>query len=246
MLMKSAKPFLVVTALVVVGAAALLVLKHQSQAALAEQNAALQQQLAQLQLDDASLSNRLALAVAPAGGSAAEHAELIQLRGEVGLLRRQAAESARLLAENQNRPAPVAPANPAQTPEVSPDDLFQVKSFHTINALKQVGLAMRIFAGDNNDQYPTNFNQILNVLGTTNFPGNISLDALELVNIGVANEKFPQMIASRERVPRQKPDGSWERIYLLADGSVQTQTSQDGNFDAYEKQQQQASLPPGP
>jgi RNA polymerase sigma factor (sigma-70 family) len=231
------------SALIAVSATTALVVQHQSQFQLHEQNAALQQQLAQLQTDDASLSNRLALAVIPDSGSAAEHAELIRLRGEVGVLRHQAGESARLLAENQARLAR-AVAKPAQPNQPSPEMQSQIQSVNTINALKQVGLAMRIFAGDNANQFPTNFDQMgIALNGVTNFPGNIPLDAFEFVNAGRVNLDYPQMIASRKRVPRQRPDGIWERLYLLADGSVQTEISPDGNFDAYEQQQQRYTPP---
>jgi hypothetical protein len=43
------------------------------------------------------------------------------------------------------------------------------------------------------------------------------------------------MVELRERLARQAPDGTWQRIYGFADGSVQTATSYDGNFDAWEK-----------
>ena len=77
-------------------------------------------------------------------------------------------------------------------------------------------------------------------LGSTNFtefPGNVKLDGFELLNVSVPNahDKYPQMTALRERLARQAPDGTWQRIYGLCDGSVQTATSYDGNFDAWEK-----------
>jgi hypothetical protein len=52
------------------------------------------------------------------------------------------------------------------------------------------------------------------------------------------------MLMLREITPRQAPDGKWERVYGLADGSVQKITSNDGNFDNWEKQQQQYIPPP--
>jgi hypothetical protein len=63
------------------------------------------------------------------------------------------------------------------------------------------------------------------------------------VSVPNAHDKYPQMIILREKTPRQNPSGQWERIYELADGSVQTQQSEDGHFDAYEHQQQQY-IPP--
>jgi hypothetical protein len=50
------------------------------------------------------------------------------------------------------------------------------------------------------------------------------------------NAKTPDEILCREHTARQSPDGKWERIYGMADGSVVLQTSEDGNFDAWEKQ----------
>jgi hypothetical protein len=45
------------------------------------------------------------------------------------------------------------------------------------------------------------------------------------------------MIIFRELNPRQTPDRKmWKRIYGFADGSVQIAASEDGNFDAWEKQ----------
>ena len=47
--------------------------------------------------------------------------------------------------------------------------------------------------------------------------------------------RHPDMVEMRERLARQAPDGTWNRIYGLADGSVQTAASNDGNFAAWEK-----------
>jgi hypothetical protein len=60
-------------------------------------------------------------------------------------------------------------------------------------------------------------------------------ETFEFVNAGVANEHYPQMLMLREITPRQAPNGRWERAYGFADGSVQTATSYNGNFDAWEK-----------
>jgi hypothetical protein len=58
----------------------------------------------------------------------------------------------------------------------------------------------------------------------------------EFVNTGLVNESMPDDIIFREQNPHQNPSGGWERIYVFADGRVETQYSDDGNFDAYEKQ----------
>ena len=69
-------------------------------------------------------------------------------------------------------------------------------------------------------------------------------EAFEFMNAGVASDHYPQMLMLREITPRQSPDGKWERTYGFADGSVQTITSNDGNFNDWEKQQQQYNPPP--
>jgi hypothetical protein len=43
------------------------------------------------------------------------------------------------------------------------------------------------------------------------------------------------MILFRESNPRQSPAGTWQRVYGLADGSVQIATSPNGVFDVWEK-----------
>jgi hypothetical protein len=53
---------------------------------------------------------------------------------------------------------------------------------------------------------------------------------------------MPGKIIFREQVARQTPDGKWERVYGMVDGSVEVQTSDDGNFGAFE--QQHMAAPP--
>jgi hypothetical protein len=40
----------------------------------------------------------------------------------------------------------------------------------------------------------------------------------------------------REKFPFQTQEGKWQRVYGLSDGSAQIATSNDGNYDAWEKQ----------
>ena len=102
---------------------------------------------------------------------------------------------------------------------------------------------MRIWAGDNEDRYPTDFESMTNELGGIDKMIHFR-ENFEFMNIGNVDEHYPQMLALREINPRQAPDGKWERIYGLADGSVQTIVSNDGNFDGWEKAQQQFNPPP--
>jgi len=90
-----------ISAFVVAGAATALVVQHQAQEKLSADNAVLEQQIAQLQTDNESFSNRLAAAGDAKSLSGAQYNELLKLRGEVGVLRRQTNEITKLKQENQ-------------------------------------------------------------------------------------------------------------------------------------------------
>jgi hypothetical protein len=81
--------------------AILFLLQHQAQEKLRVENAVLAQQLTGLETDNESLSNRLAAAGDARSFSDKEHNELLKLRGEVGLLRRQTNEFGKVREENQ-------------------------------------------------------------------------------------------------------------------------------------------------
>ena len=230
--------------LVVAGTTSAFVIQHQAQVKLRADNDAIRQQMSQLQTDNESLSNRLAAAATDATLPDAQMQELLKLRGDVGVLRRQLAGQGKLQAENQRLQDQVAAAkdHPVQA---DPALTFAGQGAEMINAVKMAGIFMRIYQNDHQGMWPTNFTQMTEELeGKTNISG-VPLNAIEFMNAGRIDERYPQMIAMRERFPRQNPDGGWQREYLLADGSVQTESSPDGNFDAYEQQQAQLGPPPG-
>jgi RNA polymerase sigma factor (sigma-70 family) len=98
-----------VSAIVVAGAATALVFQHQAQEKLRAENEALAQQLAQLQTDNESLSNRLAAIGEAKTLTDEQFNELLKLRGEVGLLHRQTNELGKL----RNSAQEFAPAKSA-------------------------------------------------------------------------------------------------------------------------------------
>jgi gamma-glutamyl phosphate reductase len=111
---------------------------------LREQNVALQQQLVQLNttVEDTGRLTAAPVDVRQLERQNNEHAELLQLRGEVGRLRKQlATQSADF--ENQR------------------DMLENAKKIRieTVNAMKQLALAARLFAADNNHKYPARFEE---------------------------------------------------------------------------------------
>lgn len=241
-IMTATKIKLAFSALVVAGATTAFVHQQQTQNKLRTKNESLQQQIAQLQTDSENFSNRLADIGDAKKLSDDQFNELLRLRGEVGVLKRQLGELGKLREENQQLRAQNAIGS--QGVEVSEKDYFRLHQMDTVNAAKQIGLAMKLYADDHNGSFATNLVQLTKdggsgyLMVSTNsvFAGNIKLDSFEIVNVGMTDGEYPQAILLREKIACQTPDGQWQRIYELADGSVWTQTSADGNFDAYEQQ----------
>jgi RNA polymerase sigma factor (sigma-70 family) len=222
-IMTATKLKLGISALVVASAITAFVIQSQTQEKLRAKNQSLMQQITQLQTDNESLSNRLAVAGDSKSLSDDQFNELLKLRSEVGVLRQQANQLSKIQPENRSSSDQSA-SGQNQMEQSSPEDLFELHQIHVVSAIKQIGLAMRLYANDNNGQFPINFDQLKNFFGgVTNFNG-VPLDSIELFNVGSVNESMPDMIIIREREPRQNPYyvGSWMRVYGLADGSAQT------------------------
>jgi hypothetical protein len=103
-----------------------------------------------------------------------------------------------------------------------------------INAHKTLGLAARMFAGDNQDRLPTTFEEVAKQLGMPldgKFPDGLTLEAFEFYpQPRVIKETEPQLILFREKMPRLLENGMWERCYTLVDGSVQTVLNPTADF----------------
>ena len=123
--------------LVVAGMATVLVIQHRSHARLQDENQSLQQQMGTLEGDNDRLSNLLAQATSAPAPRANPSNELLRLRGEVGLLRRQTNELAERLAtanKRQPRSLPVQeppaalPEDYPKTPEAATRGIFEALS----------------------------------------------------------------------------------------------------------------------
>ena len=110
-------------ALVVAGAATALVVQHQTQTQLRGENESLWQKIAQMQTDNENLSNRLAEAGDAKSLPQEQFDELLKLRGEVGVLRRQRNEQQKSLAQTQNSQSWYSNLNEQQqAPTALPED----------------------------------------------------------------------------------------------------------------------------
>jgi len=96
-----------------------------------------------------------------------DHAELGNLHDEIAQLQTQAQEAEKLRADNER----LAAATPVVAAAGASDDFFgaaqaKAESIRCCNNMKQIGLAARVWAGDNNDVFPTDFISMTNELST--------------------------------------------------------------------------------
>jgi RNA polymerase sigma factor (sigma-70 family) len=115
-LMAWSKAQTAVAGLVVAGLAAVSLVQHQSKLHLADENQSLRQQVETLQGDNDRLTNLLAQAKSPRLSQESPSAELLRLRGEVGMLRLQSNQSKSLLATADNAQSPASPRQQASLP----------------------------------------------------------------------------------------------------------------------------------
>ena len=101
--------------------------------------------------------------------------------------------------------------------------------------MKQLGLAARIYSNDHHDQLPRSFEEFKAEIGefVSRGPG---LEPFEFYPQPRAiGETEPQLFLLREKEPRRRPDGVWERAYTLVDGSVQNYVSPTPDFSEIER-----------
>jgi len=197
-------------------------LKKQNQA-LEQQQAPLVEQLQHLQNTPDDAANNLASLRQENGQLKSNQTELLKLRGKVGALQTEANDA------NQRAKA----AEQKLADAFSSASLFKAHEAATVNTAKMITLQFHIFAGNHDNQFPTNIIQLRQQMGS-DFP-NSGIGLFEVFNPGTEWSTHPNAVVLRERIAQQAVDGTWERIYAFADGSVQKALSNDGNFEAWEK-----------
>jgi hypothetical protein len=222
------------SALIVATVATPLVIQHQRLARLRGENQLLQDRARQadnLRVENEKLSAQLADAKERPGLSEAQLAELVRLRGEVGPLRRDRQELVRLRAQAQ-----------AERPATPPDDeaieKFEAQRARTVNALKQIGMQLRLLERNNNVEaavaadgslVPGHFAQSLPNFDTKQ----VELLVSDPSQLGKLLDESPGTIIARTADPIATPDGRWLRVYSLADGSVQQRSTENAD-EAFE------------
>jgi len=231
-----------IAALALAGVAILLVIHFQDQAKLRERDTVLQQQndqLAQLTADNARLSNSVAQANNPAAQE--QSRELLKLRGEVGVLKRQLAAAANAQERTKR-------ASPQATAEVDPAEQQKQIGIAKLNYTKGWLLAFMQYASQNQGQFPTNFEQAASFLPEgARAQTNLAPDQFEIFYQGSVNEitSPATIIVIREKAALQSVDGGAVRAYGFADGHSEIHKAVDGNFQTWEAQHMILPQPAG-
>jgi RNA polymerase sigma factor (sigma-70 family) len=228
--------------LAVAGAATAMVMQHQAQTKLRHEGESLRQQIAQLQTNNESLSNRLAEAGDAKSLPQEQFNELLKLRGEVGTLKNQLATAEKLQAQAETRAQTTAPANQ----EKQPADLLeqQKRAIGAKGGDAHIYLsAFMDYANGHNGQFPTNWDQIRDKINT---PGQTGTNQFEIVyqgqlNFNTLRPNLHSTILIREYLAWPTSDGKWAKEYGFADGHAEPVILSDGNFTAWE---QQHTVPP--
>jgi RNA polymerase sigma factor (sigma-70 family) len=218
-------------AILVAGAAISLVAQHQSQTRLRAENESLQQQVARLEAENASHTN----SAAPAKGTLTDEqfSELLRLRNEVGMLRRQTNELEKLRLENSRLRSTAANATPESPGPAEDAEAQQAAMYGRMNDAKQFCLGLVLFAGDNRNQYPTNLDQVAFYLKNGALTGTNDFELLYQGTVGGITN-YASTIVIRERTARPTSNGGWTKVYGFADAHAEMHFEQSGDFDAWE------------
>jgi hypothetical protein len=236
LLNKAVKTIATVSILVIVGLIVFLMMQQHAQEKLRAENDLLAQQLAQLQTDNENFSNQLAQTKDSQSFSDDKMNELLKLRGEVGVLEQQTNELGKLRAENQQ--LQLAQQNAAAQSQATADAQEQQRqmAIKKMNDAKQGILGFLMFAGDNQNQFPTNFSQTEKYYNDTSTLQEIETN-FDIVYQGSMNlTNASQIIVLREKQAWQALNGKWMKTYGFADGHSEVHTEPNGNFDDWENQ----------
>ena len=203
----------------VLGMSGAMIVEHQVREKLDVAHESLTQQILQLKADNKTLSNLAAQGKKSTSLPNDQFNELLRLRGEVGVLREQTNEIARLQREIQ-KPLSSDAVQSETANLLAPADQYTLRQTHVQNAMDILLAAAKSYAASHDGQNPVNFDQLIasGNLGATNFPGNIALDDFEFMKAGTTNFRGRKVIL-RNRVPIPKPDEEPVWLYGSIDGT---------------------------
>ena len=167
--------------------------------------------------------------------------KLARLRAEVAALRTP--ELSRKLQWQSRLQSAQAALTAAQARSKQVEDSIDAQNLtlKRVDDLKRLGFAAMLWARDNGEQLPATLRDMTNQIGT-NVDFETFVEPYEFFqHARPVTRTDPNVILFREKQPRQLPNGTWTRVYTLADGSVQQISSATGDFSDWERQH---TLPP--
>ena len=160
-----------------------------------------------------------------------DNEEMHRLQAEMQQLQQMTAQVQRLKGENARLSQSLnAPTTPVNVDTFFDEAQQRAERIQCVNNLKQLGLAMRLWAGDNNDKYPTSLVVMSNELSAVKVlicPG----DKARQANGSLLWSQFQDNMTSYQYLAQPDDEQYPECItafcpihhnYLLADGSVQS------------------------
>lgn len=233
-------------AVIVAGLGAPLLMSHHSQAMLRMENQSLRDQLArfgQIVAENERLSNLVMEAESVRTKANAIPSELLKLRGEVGLLKRQLAEDAQAKAQLARQSAQTNQASSTEEEEKQ-KAIMKQQVIAKMGYAKNWIMAFYLYAEKNQGRYPADFSQ-----ASTMLPDNAKDETLLATNqfdilyhgSSAALRDPANTIVLRESQSFASPSGGWLRTYGFADGHTEVHKVDDGNFQPWESQHMAAS-----
>jgi RNA polymerase sigma factor (sigma-70 family) len=208
----------IVSAALVVGVATSLVIHHNSQAKMREQENSLQRRSDELAQRAAERERLVKLINQPGNTSPNNMNDLVRLRREVGLLRNQTNDLATL--QNQNRRLQLSvPRTALQAREETKE-----KAIDKMNYAKGWIMAFRNYADENQDRLPTSFEQAARFWpDDVKIETDLRTDQFEIIYQGsvftLTNPANVVVIREKQAWSPANPDNqSWARAYGFADG----------------------------
>jgi len=213
-------------ALVVAGTATTLLIQHQTQSRLQVENESYRRQITRLTAENESLSRQGASAQQPAAPSNGVSDELLRLRGEVGVLRQQTNKLGYLRQENRYLRTQVA-AEAETANQLSAEDQYILRQKYALDAMLTLVEATKGYTAKHDGQYPTSFDQLSasGDLKTTNFAGNLGLDAFEVAEPGALAPNGQKLLFRlRDPIPRGAKQLACVMCVVREDGTLSAAT----------------------
>jgi RNA polymerase sigma factor (sigma-70 family) len=164
------------------------------------------------------------------------HMELLRLRGQVGVLREQVKEMAKLREENRQLQARLAIAahTSEQAETKSEADQQRAVAIAKMNAERQLSIALQKYANANQDRVPANFSQIEPYLDDADRSITNQFDLVIQGSLkGITNDpsKTIAVIGKRTLIVDGKP----AKVYGFVDGHAEVKSEPPEGFAAWEK-----------